>query len=111
MMTSLTTPAAIIIVVAAIIAIIRHYDVRLVLFTAGLLLASLAGKPLLVFTAFEEKMGDGSVIAPICTAMGYAFLLRTIGADKHMVRLLIAPIRTMRFLLVPGGCLIGRDGS
>ncbi len=107
MMTSLTTPAAIIIVVAAIIAIIRHYDVRLVLFTAGLLLASLAGKPLLVFTAFEEKMGDGSVIAPICTAMGYAFLLRTIGADKHMVRLLIAPIRTMRFLLVPGGCLIG----
>lgn len=76
MMTSLTTPAAIIIVVAAIIAIIRHYDVRLVLFTAGLLLASLAGKPLLVFTAFEEKMGDGSVIAPIWSPCRAAWWLR-----------------------------------
>lgn len=107
MLTSLTTPAAIVIVLGSILAIIRHYDVRLVLFTAGLLLASLAGNPLLIFSTFESKMGDGAVIAPICTAMGYAFLLRTIGADKHMVRLLIAPIRTIRFLLVPGGCLIG----
>jgi len=107
MLSSLTTPAAVIIILGALVAIIRHYDVRLVLFTAGLLLASLAGNPLLIFSTFESKMGDGAVIAPICTAMGYAFLLRTIGADKHMVRLLIAPIRSIRFLLVPGGCLIG----
>lgn len=103
----LITISSFVIVIAAVIAIVRHYDVRLVLFVAGLLLATLAGNPLIVFKAFEEKMGDGGIIAPICSAMGYAFVLRAIGADKEMVRLLIKPIRRIRFLLVPGGCLIG----
>lgn len=102
-----TTVLSLLIIVCTVIAIIRHYDVRLVLFTAGLLLASLAGDPLLVFKSFEKKMGDGGIIAPICSAMGYAFVLRAIGADKEMVRLLITPIRKIRFLLIPGGCLIG----
>lgn len=101
------TICSLLIIVGAVIAIIRHFDVRLVLFTAGLLIASLAGDPLLVFKGFQEKMGDESIIAPICSAMGYAFVLRAIGADKEMVRLLITPIRRIRFLLIPGGCLIG----
>jgi DcuC family C4-dicarboxylate transporter len=39
--------------------------------------------------------------------MGYAFVLRAIGADREMVRLLISPIRRVKWLLVPGGCTIG----
>ncbi len=80
---------------------------RFILFAAGLILAALVGKPWLVLDAFQRTLGRGDVIGPICSAMGYAFVLKATGADKDMVRLLTQPIRHIRWLLVPGGCAIG----
>lgn len=91
----------------AIYGLVKGWDVRLVLFAAALALASLALKPWIVLDAFLSTMGDGKIVGPICSAVGYAFVLKLIGADQEMVRLLIAPLRRRRWLLIPGGCAVG----
>ncbi len=87
--------------------LVHEVDVRLVLFGAGLALASLAMKPLVVFDVFLNEMGNGKTIGPICTAMGYAYVLRATGCDRAMVQMLIRPLRRVRWLLIPGGCAVG----
>lgn len=104
---SLLLPFSLGIVVVAMYAIYRGLDVRMVLFAAGLVLVTMVGKPLAVFDVFFSTMGDGKIIGPICSAMGFAFVLRATGCDREMVRMLIAPIRHVRWLLVPGGCIVG----
>ncbi len=95
------------IIAIAIWFLIKGTDVRLVLFTAGVALASLTLRPWTILNVFNEQMGNVDTIAPICSAMGYAFVLRATGSDREMVRLLIKPISRVRWLLVPGGCLVG----
>ena len=62
--------------------LVREVDVRLVLFGAGLVLASLVGKPLVVFDVFLAEMGNVRTIGPICSAMGYAYVLRATRCDR-----------------------------
>lgn len=82
-------------------------DIRFLLIALGLLLASLAMAPWAVFDAFQAAVGNGGIIGPICSAMGYAYVLKATGSDREMVILLTRPLRTMRWLLVPGGVAIG----
>lgn len=98
---------AIVVSLAAVVAIRRGVDVRFALFTAGLILTAVTGAPWLVFDAFQRSVGKGDIIGPICSAMGYAFVLKATDCDRHMVRLLIRPLRTIRWALIPGGCAIG----
>jgi DcuC family C4-dicarboxylate transporter len=99
--------AALLIILLALYALLREIDVRLVLFSAGLALALLALQPLSIFDTFLSEMGNGKTIGPICSAMGYAFVLRATGCDQAMVRLLLAPTRRVRWLLIPAGCAAG----
>lgn len=101
------TLLAAITILVAIDAVRRGFDVRLVLILAGVLLASFVGKPTLIFDAFINTLGNQDVVGPICSAMGYAFVLREIGADKELVSLLARPLHMARWLLVPGGCVLG----
>jgi len=101
---------ALAILVGAIELIRRGIDVRLVLILAGVLIASLAGTPGVVLDAFQKSLGKADVIGPICSAMGFAYVLKATGCDADMVRLLARPlhaIRRYRWVLVPGGCIIG----
>ncbi|MCX7930465.1 MAG: C4-dicarboxylate transporter DcuC [Chlorobi bacterium] len=91
----------------ALVLVWRGVDVRLVLIGAGIVLTSLRGEPQRVLDAFLRTMGDGNIVGPICSAMGYAFVLRAVGADRAMVELLAIPLRRLRWLLVPGGCIVG----
>lgn len=95
------------VVAVMLVAIRKGYDVRLVLMLAGFLLASLAGHPLAIFEVFGKTLSNVEVVGPICSAMGFAYVLKSIGADRELVNILIKPIRTVRWLLVPGGVLIG----
>src|SRR3954470_15814573 len=99
--------AALVIIALAMVLLIRGAEVRLTLFAAGLALATLALTPLAVFDAFLAEAGNGKTIGPICSAMGYAFVLRATGCDRAMVRLLLSPVRRVRWLLIPGGCIVG----
>ncbi|HZR80649.1 MAG TPA: C4-dicarboxylate transporter DcuC [Candidatus Binatia bacterium] len=99
--------ATIVIILIALRSLLREVDVRLVLFVAGLALACLALQPLVVFDAFLAEIGNGKTIGPICSAMGYAWVLRATGCDRAMVRLLLAPTRSYKWLLMPAGAAVG----
>ena len=87
--------------------LVREVDVRLVLFGAGLALTALVWKPIVIFDVFLSEMGNGKTIGPICSAMGYAYVLRATRCDRAMVQLLLSPVRRARWLLIPGGCAVG----
>ena len=93
------------ILAATVYLMVRRVEVRLVLLGAGLLMALLAGKPLLIADTFTRGM-VASMVAPICAAMGFAMVMTVTGCDKHLVHLLLRPIRQARFLILPGGILV-----
>lgn len=111
---------AIAVIAVAVFFLIRGYDVRLVLFSAGIALCSIPRKvflpdktwvwefnPLIVFDEFLTSMGNTSYVGPICTAMAFASVLNAAGCDREMVRLLMKPLRKVKWALIPGGCVVG----
>jgi DcuC family C4-dicarboxylate transporter len=84
---------------------VRRVEVRFVLLTAGFAMALLGGKPLAVTDTFTRAM-IAAMVAPICAAMGFAALMTATGCDKHLIHLLLAPVRASRILVVPGGILV-----
>src|SRR5688500_14056626 len=97
-----TMAAAVVIIGVAIYFMVRGYDVRLVLFTAGLALCAIAFDPLAVFDAFRDSMVDKSYVTPICTAMAFSSVLAAAGCDREMVRLLMKPLKNVKWALIPG---------
>ena len=98
---------AVVIVTGAVYAVARGVDVRLVLLIAAFALAALRGKVAPVVATFLATFSDEKFVVPICTAMGFAYVLRHTECDRHLVRLLTHPLRSVHFLLVPGVVLAG----
>src|SRR5207302_4121636 len=67
----------------------------------------LAGDFLRVFPLIAREMTNERSVVPICSAMGFAFVLKETGCDRHLVQLLLRPVRAVRWLLIPGGVAIG----
>ena len=63
---------ALVVTVGAVWALIKRYETRLVLLTAGLLMAVLSLEPMIAFKQFDKSMTNGSLIIAICSAMGFA---------------------------------------
>lgn len=101
------TAFAFIVIALAVYLVFKGADVRLVLFGAGLSMASSVGTPWIVLDKFAERMADTKIVGPLCSAMAFAFVLRATGSDREMVRMLIAPISRVSALLLPGGCVVG----
>jgi len=106
--------AAIGIVAAAITLIVRGRDVRLVLLGSALAIAAIAdlaaGHTIALASVVREFVGTFSnekFVVPICTAMGFAYVLRHTGCERHLVLLLVAPLRRVKWLLVPGVIGVG----
>ncbi|EHL68190.1 hypothetical protein HMPREF1032_04104, partial [Subdoligranulum sp. 4_3_54A2FAA] len=59
---SLTLWFAGIVVIATVYALIKRYETRLVLLTAGFLLAIVSMKPMMAFQQFDKSMTNGSLI-------------------------------------------------
>src|SRR5687767_3511404 len=93
------------IIAAAVYLMVRGVEVRLVLLGAGLAMAVLARRPLVITDTFTRAM-VASMVAPICAAMGFAMVMTATGCDKHLVHLLLKPLRRTRFLVLPGGILV-----
>ena len=87
--------------------VLRGADVRMVLSIGGLVLFLAAGRPALLVTKLAAEMANPATVVPICSAMGFAYVLRLTECDQHLVLLLLAPLRRMRLLLVPGGIIAG----
>jgi len=98
---------ALIVVALAVTCIVKGWDVRLVLLAASLLIATAAGDIPAVVHKFLVTFSDEKFVVPICTAMGFAYVLRHTNCDRHLVLLLVKPLRRVSFLLVPGVIGVG----
>lgn len=82
-------------------------DVRLVLLVGALPLFVATRTMPQMLGKMVGEMANPATVVPIGAAMGFAFVLRTTGCDRHLVELLLVPIRRVRPLLVPGGIAAG----
>ncbi|HEV3144202.1 MAG TPA: C4-dicarboxylate transporter DcuC [Gemmataceae bacterium] len=123
--------AGLVVVAVAVYAIVRKIDVRLVLLLAAFALAIISGigeifhlysqeaglnsrhvfsaiaNPIVqVLRVFLITFSNEKFVVPICSAMGFAFVLRETQCDQHLVRLLIRPFQAVRALLVPGTVIV-----
>ncbi len=113
----LTSLAALVVVAGVVVMVVRGWDVRLVLLAAALTIAGLAGldrapdqwaDPLAgVVRTFLGTFSNEKFVVPICSAMGFAYVLRHTGCERHLVLVLVKPLRHVRFLMVPGVVLVG----
>jgi DcuC family C4-dicarboxylate transporter len=98
---------ALIVIVVAVGLIARRVDVRLVLSLCALPLFAAAHRLPEFFGLMAREMGNPATVVPICSAMGFSYVLRLTGCDLHLVHLLTRPLRWVRFLLIPGGVAAG----
>jgi DcuC family C4-dicarboxylate transporter len=107
--------AALALMAVAIVLIVRGWDVRLVLLAAALAIAAVSGlnsdNPLAPVAAvvrqFLATFSNEKFVVPICSAMGFAYVLRHTGCERHLVLLLVRPLRYIRWLIVPGVVFVG----
>jgi DcuC family C4-dicarboxylate transporter len=97
----------VLVIAAGIWAVSRRVDVRLALLLTALVLGVLAGNPAAIVRKFLETFSNERFVVPICTAMGFAYVLKLTECDRHLVQLLIQPLTRVRPLLVPGTILVG----
>jgi len=97
----------VVVILAAIFAIVRQFDVRFVLFITALALGALVGQVDAILRKFLATFSDERFVIPICSAMGFSYVLRQTGCDLQLVRLLMKPLVRMRSLLLPGAVLVG----
>src|SRR5579875_3821848 len=82
-------------------------DVRLVLLLGAVPLFFASGTMSQMLIRMVAEMANPATVVPIGAAMGFAFVLRTTGCDRHLVETLLIPIRRVRPLLIPGGIAAG----
>jgi DcuC family C4-dicarboxylate transporter len=95
------------VVLGGIYAVYRRVDVRLALLVTSLVLGVLAADAPAIVRMFFATFSNERFVVPICTAMGFAYVLKLTGCDQHLVHLLVKPLTPVRGLLVPGTVVIG----
>jgi DcuC family C4-dicarboxylate transporter len=95
------------VIAVAVFAVVRRVDVRLALVLAALVLGALAGDPAAIVRTFLATLAKEQFVVPICSAMGFAYVLRHTECDQHLVHLLVEPIRRVRPFLIPGSVVVG----
>jgi len=103
---SITAWIALVVVIATVWALVKRYETRLVLFTAGFFLCCLSLQPMNALNAFAKSMTNSGLIMAICSAMGFAFVVQMTKCDVHLVKLLSAPLSKLGFFLIPAATAI-----
>lgn len=101
----LSTFAPLMIILIAIIFMFKRIDVRLSLGLCAAGLFLVAGKLPLFFVTITQQMTNEKTVVPICTAMGFAYVLKLTECDRHLTHLLVAPLRRGKWFLIPGGII------
>lgn len=95
-----------IIVVLTFAAIIKKYETRMVLFTAGLVMCIIGGDMNAAITSFTKTMVHGSLVPVICTVMGFSFVMKLTECDKHLVTALSGVLTKAKMILIPMAVLL-----
>jgi C4-dicarboxylate transporter, DcuC family len=98
---------ALIDLVVVTLLIVGRVDVRLALLAAAAPLYAVSGGMKAMVTKLVDEMANSGTVVPICTALGFAHVLRLTECDQHLIRLLLRPLQQVRWLLIPGGISAG----
>jgi DcuC family C4-dicarboxylate transporter len=94
------------VVIATIYLLAKRYESRLVLFCSGVLMAVIAGDLMAPFKAFSHAMLETKLFESIIAVMGFAMVMKVTECDKHLINLLIKPLRKAGPLLIPATTLV-----
>lgn len=89
------------IILVAVVLVARRYEVRLVLFCAGLALAAVAGNPFGAFKSFSAALKHTTLMEPIIAAMGFSLVMQKTGCNDHLIMFLAKYVKKAGFMLVP----------
>ena len=92
---------AVAVIIVTVYALIKRYETRLVLFTAGFFLCLCSLDPMSALNSFASSMTKGSLIIVICSAMGFAQVMNITKCDLHLVSLLTKPLNKLGIFLLP----------
>lgn len=95
-----------IIVILTFAAIVKKYETRMVLFTAGLLMCIIGGDMNAAITAFTKTMVHGTLVPTICTVMGFSYVMKLTECDKHLVTSLSGILNKGKMILIPLAVLL-----
>ena len=98
---------SLVVILLTVAAVLKRVDVRLALLLGALALGVLGGNPAAIVQMFLATLANEQFVVPLCTAMGFAHVLRRTRCDQHLVHLLVKPLERVRFLLLPGAVLTG----
>lgn len=90
------------IVILTGVAIVKRYEVRMVLFISGLIMCAIGGKPLDAVNAFATAMVNPGLVTVILTVMGFAYVMKLTECDAHLVHMLASGLKRFRAILIPG---------
>ena len=93
------------ILLATIFFLVKQYESRMVLFVAGVAMATFAGNPMAAFDAFAKSMTTAGLIEAICSVMGFAYVMKVTGCDTHLINLVAKGLARVRPILIPGATL------
>ena len=96
----------VLVIILTIIAIIKRYDAKLVLFMAGLVMTVCAGKYTMAFDTFTNSMVNKGLVPVVCSVMGFAFVMKYTQCDIHLVHLLVDKIKKAKCILIPAAVII-----
>jgi DcuC family C4-dicarboxylate transporter len=97
---------ALVTVALAFVLIWYGHDVRAVLLAAALAIGAMSGQAGAVFRRTAEALGDIKFVLPICSAMGFAFVVRETGCADALVSMLLRPIGRAPRVAVPGSSFV-----
>ncbi len=93
------------VVAATVYFVIRRYDVRMVLFASGLLMALISLEPLAALEAFSDRMVSAGLLRAILTVMAFASVMKATQCDLHLIHLIVNGLKKVRPILVPAAAL------
>jgi DcuC family C4-dicarboxylate transporter len=100
------TIVGIIIILSTIYLLVKQYETRMVLFCSGVLMALIGGDFMGPFKAFSESMHETKLFESIISVMGFAMVMKVTECDKHLINMLVKPLKKAGPLLIPAATLV-----
>lgn len=94
------------VIIGVVYLLIKQWETRLVLLSAGLLLCLLSTRPMDGFKAFENSMVTAGLIKTICSVMGFAYVMKYTKCDAHLVNLMVGLLANVRIIIVPSVVIV-----
>ena len=94
------------VVIITIYSMLKQYEVKMVLFCAGLLMAIMSGNPLEAFKGFSHAMTNSNIFEAIIAVMGFAMVLKVTECDKHLIHLLVKALKKAGPFLIPAATMV-----